>query len=401
AVTQASELAAALHASLVARSPGTGCLNCFQVYLAGGALTADFPIEPLRGYIVAAPGPLVWPDRPRIEAGAAATLATTDHAGVVLPSGLTTSAVTVSFTRTTPLTSGGDTARPPVSSEYLLTVRGIGPVHGSYLQSIPLRDDLLPAGWNQERLQPERWDDSTHKWVRTGELLSYNPSTRTLSFFDSFHAASVSTSPVSTGTGKGTAIGLGGSDEGFDNYASRIRITHLGGLEAFHGPRFTIWYYPPDSGHQGSVPGDWTSASGLQYTTDAPQYVQDLNLALDSAYDGLQDLWYACPGTGYDMHKVFDAMRFPQNVYVLDLGGGSGDSRIGGPVGISNQGIADWSYMRAVAGHELVHALQGKYYWFYGSSGGADQNSWAITQALRPNRWFIEATAEYFSHKAI
>lgn len=150
------------------------------------------------------------------------------------------------------------------------------------------------------------------------------------------------------------------------------------------GSPFRFHYYPTKGTQKHTVPSDadWTGA-GTAAEPGVPNYIEDLDAALQEAYTGLLAL------TRTGGKPVFTAPSLPIDVTVTDTGGEAGNSDLGGPIEIGARAIASYEDMRAVAAHELVHLLQGQYYSLYGLFTG------------RLNTWFIEATANHLAARVL
>ncbi|MBU1879870.1 MAG: hypothetical protein KJ734_13065 [Chloroflexi bacterium] len=143
---------------------------------------------------------------------------------------------------------------------------------------------------------------------------------------------------------------------------------------------FEIQYYPI-SGRSYSLQKDdeWKSASGLATDPRAPDFAEDLDHALNQGY---QELLKIRSYTGL----LFRPLSTPQGILVTDIGAAEGQTSLTwGTLKISARRINNGPQMQQVATHELVHLLSDQHY-----------NS---VSAAR-NRWFFEATAEYFAARA-
>ncbi len=113
---------------------------------------------------------------------------------------------------------------------------------------------------------------------------------------------------------------------------------------------------------------------------DIPSYIGDLHKALDEVYTSLLTL---VDGNG---NRIFNEENRIV-VYVKKMGA-AGQAQLGGRMEFNVQ-MDDYNEMRRVVAHEMVHILQGQHYTARGLFTG------------RENRWFIEATAQYFGQLVI
>jgi hypothetical protein len=143
---------------------------------------------------------------------------------------------------------------------------------------------------------------------------------------------------------------------------------------------FEIEYYPI-SGLSYSPQSDsqWQSGSTLATDPQVPDFVEDLSHALSQGYQGLLGIQQT---TG----PLFQPLDGVQKVVMTNIGAVEGQTSLfWGMVKISNSRINSWPEMQQVAAHELTHLLCDQYY-----------NS----RSAAANRWFFEATAEYFAARA-
>lgn len=272
--------------------------------------------------------------------------------------------------------------RKNVSATYALSLDG--PVVGDLVVSIPLATDYLPDDFARVSLAPEWQDPLSGQWRHTGSLAQYDPGAQTLSFVVNIPVEDV----PATDSAPRLARPL------WRSYldAAKFRVGVSQWTESvtvqIPGSAFTFTYYPSHLGKYYSIKSDsdWASTSAKATDPTIPDYIEDLDAALNEAYANLLTL--SDGGT-----PLFTALTDAQrHVYVEDLSGDAGASPLGGPMLMSNSVIKGWEDLRGVAGHELVHVFQGNYF-LQGKTGGlvhivVGAGSWL---------WFIEGMANHLS----
>lgn len=276
--------------------------------------------------------------------------------------------------------------RKNVSAQYELTLPSLAAVTSNVTVTVPLAEQFLTAGFPVAALQPEVFDQTSQQWKPTGSLVVYDSKGQTLTFDISALGKveyelpvipeGISTKPAALEDGQFT----GKYRVGLYLFSDAVRVERP-------GSSFAIMYYPSELKKPYSVKDDgaWNSTSGNATDKEVPDFVEDLDAALNGAYDALLEL-------DTSSGKLFSALPLPQVVYITDTGEGAGESPLGGPMKMSNSRIESWTDLRGVTAHELIHVLQGRYY-----TGGTAGNviNWAFTQ----NRWYIEATANFLGAK--
>lgn len=232
----------------------------------------------------------------------------------------------------------------------------------------PLTAKYLPEDLSLSDFQLERFDESSGEWIAEGILSGWDPALQQIAF----EVKNPITADFST-----SLIKL---------FKYRIRVYIFSNAVTVRNPDspFRITYYPISYGYKASVKADkdW-SGSGIHQEPDIPNYIEDLDQALNEAYKGLLEIKDSA-GT-----PLFTALKPPIDVNVLDTGTDLGNSPLGGPANFSARAINNWQDMRQTAAHELAHVLQGQYYSIKGLFTG------------RANKWFIEASAQYFAARAL
>ncbi len=235
-------------------------------------------------------------------------------------------------------------------------------------------------------MTPEAFDPETSRWVPIGNAAGYDSDLQSL-FFDLQLDPALSAAS-GAGLRDGTEIPLqaGPSHE----KRVRVRARKYTSLRSAYrqGSSFQVYYYPPTGGSDAVLDDlTWDSRTGNASDPDIPDSIEDLDIALNDAYARL--LTFTDPsGT-----RVFSPESAPMSACVEDLGPGiEGQTKLGGgwfcDLYISNQQLRTWDQMRGVAGHELVHVLQGQHY-------SSNLHAWVY------NQWFVEAAANHYSARAV
>jgi hypothetical protein len=145
----------------------------------------------------------------------------------------------------------------------------------------------------------------------------------------------------------------------------------------FSNSPFVILYH--DSGYNAILAdAEWNGTKNTHLDSSGntvPEYIGDLHQALMDTYQALLTL---VDGSG---NQLFSP-RSRITVYVQKMAE-AGNASLGGNMQF-NIKMEDYQEMLWTAAHEMVHVLQGEYYAVKGLFTG------------RQNRWFIEATAQYF-----
>lgn len=259
-----------------------------------------------------------------------------------------------------------------VSAEYTVNLKN--PVDGDTV-AIQLPLSLIPDGLGNAQIQPERYDNKRGEWLSTGKLSWYDAETKSVWFRDQL--------PVTVAPPAEFATEFATQQVSSEAVKYRVRIYLFSNLLTVHreGSQFRIHYYPNHLANKNKVISDaeWSSPNGSK-ADNIPDFVEDLDTALNSAYNGLIQI-------NHSQGKVFKALDI-QDVYISDTGNDAGDSKLGGPLRISNTKIISFEDLKLTAAHELVHVFQGQYYSLKGLFTG------------RYNHWFIEAVANYYAARA-
>jgi len=150
----------------------------------------------------------------------------------------------------------------------------------------------------------------------------------------------------------------------------------------FQDSPFVIFYH--DAGpNKILTDSDWNGTGKTHldsFGNNVPEYIGDLHQALSDTYAALLRL---VDGHGNQLFSPNGRIA----VYVRKMKE-AGNADIGGPLQC-NIRMDDYQEMLWTVAHEMVHVLQGEYYTGKGLFTG------------RQNRWFIEATAQYFGALAL
>lgn len=248
-----------------------------------------------------------------------------------------------------------------VSGEFTVQFGG----NTSILFEVPLDRSALPNGVKPIQFQLERLVNG--QWQRTGFLNRYDAAQAKISF-----QVQAESPPLRV------------AQESVGRY--RIRIYLLSNQVTVSRPEspFRFHYYPSLLGYRASVKSDstWNSTSGHATDSNVPDYIEDLDAAMNEAYKQIMVIRRS------NGDFLFKRPTEPMDVYVRDTGASAGDSDLGGPISISSTKLKNYLDMKVIGGHELIHLLQGQYYALLGIVSGSK------------NRAFIESSAHYLSIEA-
>ncbi|MFN4151720.1 MAG: basic secretory protein-like protein, partial [Candidatus Sericytochromatia bacterium] len=243
--------------------------------------------------------------------------------------------------------------------------------------SIPINKTYIPDSFSDAQIQVESLDSKTGEWVVDGKFAYYDKDSNKVFFSSSLSRFITPSETLSTQNFKTKAL----EDEIEVVYRIRVYLFSDMVSATKDGSNFTIHYYPSTLiGNKSSVKKDsqWTEGTGSYGAPDIPNFVEDLDKALNEAYKKLLALKNSSG-------NVFEPLSTPIDVYIANTGGDAGDSPLGGPMRISNTKISTYQDLKETIAHEMVHVFQGQYYKISGLFSG------------RYNRWFIEAVANYYA----
>jgi hypothetical protein len=310
-------------------------------------------------------------------AASAVTVTADDGASVTFPPFSGTGTVEATLTQVVLPSGQSEDDAMVVSSEYLLAVSDPGAICGDVIVALPLATDLLPADWDPAGLVPEFLNPADGLWEPVGQVLGYDEEQGQVLFDVPFVPADTA-GHVPGGRAPGVMVPAYQASE----VRYRIRLHFFSNwVTLVPSPSdFEIEYYPI-SGLSYSLQSDgqWQSSSALVTDPQVPDFAEDLSHALNQGYQGLLGIQQT---TG----PLFQPLGGVQKVVVTNIGAVEGQTSLfWGTVKISNSRITSWPQMQQVATHELTHLLCDQYY-----------NS----HSAAANRWFFEATAEYFAARA-
>ncbi len=318
--------------------------------------------------------------------GTGGTVTTPDGATVQFPADFGPTKITPSFAKIREASGEVIDDRKVVSAEYRLTVEGAMVPTSQVIVSLPVATTLLPSGWDETSFRPEYFDSAAQSWKSVGRGVFFDPARQVVSFdFPvSLCSAQTQASIATTSSGPSVLQAAGSSGASF-----RLQMyIFWRALTVYRpGSNFRLTYYPASLNKIYSIRSDslWNSQTGQAVDPAVPDYIEDLDYALNQAY---QELLKLQSSSG----PVFAPLgSLPRDVWVLHLGAGIkgntslGGSLFSGSLSLSNE-LTNWTEMRLTAAHELVHVLQGQYY----SAKG-------LITGQGGNRWFIEAVADYLA----
>jgi len=266
-----------------------------------------------------------------------------------------------------------------VSGVYELTLPAPEQVYSSLIASLPV-DLSLFQGMAVSSLQPYFLDQSTGEWIPVGTLLEYDEATGTLSFDVPFTTGE--TQETSSNGHLAARIFQPVGQTHQSKTQLRIEGSWFSSWVTTQSPdsKFKITYYPLKN-HSAEVKNDewWNSQTGKATNPEIPDYIEDLDAALNQAYAGLLQI----PKLG---GMLFQPLSEPIEVTVKNTGSSEGNVFLPlGTMNITNYNLDNYDEMRKVVGHELTHLLQDQYYNTFNAAN---------------NKWFFEATAEHFTMRA-
>lgn len=305
-----------------------------------------------------------------------------DGAAVIFPDDETGVSGSASFAKSKAATAQVAGGLKDVSAEYALTIdfSGLSDQDGEVIIAAPVDKSLIGEGYSdaeiEAELTPLLYDAESGEWLNSSGMVRYDPVAEiaylTVALSDLYDMASDEESGATRARRIVIKIKLGFTS--IEYKTNRYEAYQKGSV-------FRIEYYVAPTDYAIPTNGLWEGdGSGGPYADEHPHYIEDLFTALNDAYAKL------LAEEDSDGNKVFTKLKRPQNVLVTKLNG-EGNSDLGGScVKISNK-LENWASMKAVAAHELTHVLQGRKYGAWGIGTG------------QYNRWFIEATANYYSIK--
>jgi hypothetical protein len=266
-----------------------------------------------------------------------------------------------------------------VSGLYELNVPAPDDIYSSLTAALPVEPGLM-QGMDISSLQPFALDQLKGEWIAVGTVIEYDETTETLHFDLPFSANTAQAESSAGHLGARVFRSVGQTQQ--QKTQLRIEGSWFSSWVTTQSPdsKFQITYYPLKN-HSAEVKNDewWNSQTGNATNSDIPDYIEDLDAALNQAYDHLLKI----PKLG---GMLFNPLSEPIEVTVKNTGTAEGSVFLPtGSMSITNYKLKNFNEMRKVAGHELTHLLQDQHYNTYNAAN---------------NKWFFEATAEHFSMRA-
>lgn len=264
-----------------------------------------------------------------------------------------------------------------ISDQYKLTISKKDLLANKEVKlSIPVNKNFIPEDFSDAQIQVESLNTKTGEWVADGTFAYYDKDSSKVFFSSSLSKFITPSNTLTTASFKTKA------SEDEIEVVYRIRVYLFSDMVSAtrDGSNFTIHYYPSSlTSNSSKVKKDseW-DGSGSYGASDIPNFVEDLDKALNDAYNKLLSLKNSSG-------SVFSKLSTPIDVYIANTGGDAGNSPLGGPMKISNTKISTYQDLKETVAHEMVHVFQGQYYKISGLFSG------------RYNRWFIEAVANYYA----
>lgn len=332
-----------------------------------------------------------------VDGAAGGTITLSDQASVVIPAGFTSSEVNIAFNRVAAPSNQRTDEYAVMSGEYELSINTKSNLNADLVLVLPVVSNEWRNSVDFALAGVQYFDETEGVWKSLGALAEFDPSTNLLTFrlplpqFDG-SAASAKTMNRSATTiyAASDTVFLGGVYK----RKFRVYIPFFGSMfiTSLESSNFKIHYYPQTVKKNAA----WSAVgSGVYEDTLVPDYIEDLDKAMNEALKGLLALKrndgsavFTDPTAGLIGKNTLD-------VYVRDLGTADGNTAprgwFSGRIQIHETKLANWQDMRGVAAHELCHYLQGDYY-----SLGGKPAAWFFG-----NLWFFEATANYYSALAM
>ncbi|MFB3788239.1 MAG: IPT/TIG domain-containing protein [bacterium] len=332
-----------------------------------------------------------------VDGAAGGTLSLSDQAGVEIPAGFTSGKGRVAFNRTAAPSNLKTDEYAVMSGEYELAIETEGDFNSDLVLILPVVNNEWSQSVDFSLAGVQYFEESEGIWKPLGALALWDPATNWLTFRlplpqweSSTTSAQVSNKVLSGVSQTEDPVFLGRTYK----RKFRVYIPLIGNefITSLASSNFKI-HYNPRSVKKDAV---WSAAGSGDYEdTLVPDYIEDLDKALNEALNGLLAL------TRDDGSKVFNDPtagwigKNALDVYVRDLGNADGNSAprgwLSGRIQIHETRLENWQTMRGTAAHELCHYLQGDYY-----SLGGKPAAWFFG-----NLWFFEATANYYAAEAM
>ncbi len=331
-----------------------------------------------------------------VDGEAGGTIVLSDQAAVVIPEGFASGEVTITFNRVAGPSNQRTDEYAIMSGEYELSMDTESDFNSDLVLILPVVNNEWWDSVDVSLAGVQYFDETDRVWKSLGALAEFDPAANLLTF--RLTLPQVDSSSVSGKASKPNAKVHPAEDTSFlgRTYKRKFRvyIPFFGSMfiTSLADSNFKIHYYPQ------SVKKDaaWSAVgSGVYEDTLVPDYIEDLDKAMNEALRGLLALKrddgnavFGDPTAGLIGKNTVD-------VYVRDLGVANGNSAprgwLSGCIQIHETKLENWQDMRGTTAHELCHYLQGDYY-----SLGGKPAAWFFG-----NLWFFEATANYYSAVAM
>jgi hypothetical protein len=332
-----------------------------------------------------------------VDGEAGGSIALSDQAAVEIPAGFASGEVNIAFNRVAGPSNQRTDEFAVMSGEYELSIDTESDFNSDLVLIFPVANNEWRDSVDFTLAGVQYFDESDGVWKSLGALALFDPDANVLTFRLTLPQFDYST--ISAKTSKLGSVNASPAEETTFlgrtfKRKFRVYIPFFGSMFITSHPdsNFRIHYYPRSV----KKDADWSAVgSGMYEDTLVPDYIEDLDKAMNEALSGLLALKrddgeavFNDPTAGLIGKNTID-------VYVRDLGASDGNSAprgwLSGCIQIHETKLESWQDMRGTAAHELCHYLQGDYY-----SLGGKPAAWFFG-----NLWFFEATANYYSAVAM
>ncbi len=275
-----------------------------------------------------------------------------------------------------------------VSWTYQLDISYTSDMNGHITVVLPVDPTLFPSNSERTPFQAQYLDSKTKTWKPASDMTFFDPASKA-AIFDisvSTTAAKASTTNASQASRKRPSVLAAPSS---NKLTGTFKVTkyyiHDYVLAERPGSMFHIYYYPT-KGTSNSIPEDkdWSACNPVS-GAGVPNYVVDVDAAFNSLYKEMLKL----PGKPF---TEFTSGSDATQVWIMDTGESGGAADLGGPVQVfpGKPRIEECKDLNHVIAHEMVHAFQGQIYF------SAIATIARYNVILSFNKWFVDATANYY-----
>ncbi|MBF0573821.1 MAG: DUF1566 domain-containing protein, partial [Desulfamplus sp.] len=306
---------------------------------------------------------------------------------VEFPKDFASGKIEVTLSKTSTPSSESDNSKITISDGYNIKLSNLDIIDGNIYITIPIDETLIPDGIDASQynlyLAPELYNKDTGASLPVGIMISYNSESKSVTFDVSLKTLLSDSYKNSYKRNNNTFAALSDYDPrdiSIGGLSTRIRWRMLNTTVCTNDLPYYLCFYTPEDNNINSIPANSVWKRNSDNITDPYNYSIDMLTAMMTAGSGLVDL------VAPDGSRPFgDLAATDIKAYILNIGSTGGLTPMGGPILVSNSisEIEDWLAMRQTVAHEMVHFFQGPFYEAYSNS----------------NRWFIEATAQYFTAK--